>query len=183
MHVAQKDRSRSITRLRGHRKFHRRPNPRKTRHGHTPIATPQNGTKRRRHGKSSRHHHKILQPVRQKRTRKKETTILRRQLRQRPPHPRASMFPSIQCTNRLHEEYQQHAVVFSEKAAQRFPPAREEDHVITLKPGAPTTLNCKVYPLTSGESEATKEFLKEHLEKGYIVESNSPYASSFFFRK
>jgi len=44
-------------------------------------------------------------------------------------------------------------------------------------------LNCKVYPLTSGEAEATKEFLKEHLEKGYIIESNSPYASSFFFRK
>src|SRR6266702_2429604 len=81
------------------------------------------------------------------------------------------------------KEYQHHAVVFLEKAAQRFPPACEEDHVITLKPGAPTTLNCKVYPLTSGEAEATKEFLKEHLEKGYIVESNSPYASSFFFRK
>ncbi len=67
--------------------------------------------------------------------------------------------------------------------AQCFPPAHEEDHIITLKPGAPTTLNCKVYPLTSGEAEATKEFLKEHLEKGYIIESNSPYALSFFFRK
>ncbi len=68
-------------------------------------------------------------------------------------------------TPEIPEEYQQHAVVFSEKAAQRFPPAREEDHVITLKPGAPTTLNCKVYPLTSGESEATKEFLREHLDQ------------------
>ncbi len=86
-------------------------------------------------------------------------------------------------TPEIPEEYQRHATVFSEKAAQRFPPAREEDHVITLKPGAPTTLNCKVYPLTLGESEAMKEFLREHLEKGYIVESNSPYASSFFFRK
>ncbi len=86
-------------------------------------------------------------------------------------------------TSEIPEEYQRHAVVFSEKAAQQFPPAHEEDHIITLKPGAPTTLNCKVYPLTSGEAEATKEFLKEHLEKGYIVESNSPYASSFFFRK
>ncbi len=86
-------------------------------------------------------------------------------------------------TPEIPEEYQRHATVFSEKAAQRFPLAREEDHIITLKPRAPTTLNCKVYPLTLGESEATKEFLREHLEKGYIVESNSPYASSFFFRK
>ncbi len=86
-------------------------------------------------------------------------------------------------TPEISEEYQQHAVVFSEKAAQCFPLACDEDHVITLKPSAPTPLNCKVYPLTSGESEVTKEFLREHLEKGYIVESNSPYASSFFFRK
>ena len=85
-------------------------------------------------------------------------------------------------TPEIPEEYQRHAVIFLEKADQHFPPAHEEDHVITLKPGAPTTF-CKVYPLTSEEAEATKEFLKEHLEKGYIVESNSPYASSFFFRK
>src|ERR1700689_301414 len=94
------------------------------------------------------------------------------------------------CTTTIQEEptpaippeYTRHEVVFSEKASQRFPPAREEDHVITLKPDAPTTLNCKVYPLTPKESEATKEFLKEHLEKNYIIESNSPYASSFFFQ-
>ncbi len=86
-------------------------------------------------------------------------------------------------TLEIPEEYQRHAVVFLGKVAQHFPPACEEDHIITLKPSAPTTLNCKVYPLTSVESEATKEFLREHLEKGYIVESNSPYASSFFFRK
>jgi len=86
-------------------------------------------------------------------------------------------------TPEIPEEYQQHAVIFLEEAAQHFPLAHKEDHVITLKPGAPTTLNCKVYPLTSGEADATKEFLREHLEMGYIVESNSPYASSFFFRK
>jgi hypothetical protein len=80
-------------------------------------------------------------------------------------------------------EYQSHATVFSEKAAQRFPPAREDDHAINLRPDAPATINCKVYPLTPAEEEVTKEFIKEHLEKGYIVESNSPYASSFFFVK
>ena len=32
------------------------------------------------------------------------------------------------------------------------------------------------------EAEATKEFIDKHVKKGYIVESNSLYASPFFFR-
>ncbi len=35
-------------------------------------------------------------------------------------------------TPEIPEEYQRHAVVFSEEAAQRFPPAREEDHVCRI---------------------------------------------------
>ena len=79
--------------------------------------------------------------------------------------------------------YHRHAQVFNEKVSFCFPPAREEDHAITLKPGAPSELQCKVYPLTAAEEEATRVFINEHLEKGYITESNSPYASPFFFRK
>src|SRR6201996_8448676 len=78
--------------------------------------------------------------------------------------------------------YHRHAKVFDEKASQRFPPACEEDHVIQLKPDAPPSLNCKVYPQTKAEAEATKEFIDDHVKKGYIVESNSPYASPFCFR-
>jgi hypothetical protein len=81
------------------------------------------------------------------------------------------------------EEYRHHAQVFSEEASQRFPPAQQEDHVITLKPDAPLTFDCKVYAQTLAEEEATKRFIDEHLKKGYIVESNSQYASPFFFRK
>lgn len=79
--------------------------------------------------------------------------------------------------------YHQHAKVFSKEAAKRFPPQRDEDHVITLKPDVPDTLNCKVYAQTAAEEEATRLFINEHLEKGYIEESNSPYALPFFFRK
>jgi hypothetical protein len=78
------------------------------------------------------------------------------------------------------EEYRHHAQVFSEEASQRFPPARQEDHVITLKPDAPPTFDCKVYAQMLAEEEATKKFIDEHLKKGYIVESNSLYASPFF---
>jgi hypothetical protein len=81
------------------------------------------------------------------------------------------------------EEYRHHAQVFSKEASQRFPPARQEDHVITLKPDTPPTFDCKVYAQTLAEEEATKRFIDEHLKKGYIVESNSQYASPFFFRK
>ena len=51
--------------------------------------------------------------------------------------------------------YHQHAQVFDKKASFRFPPAREEDHVITLKPGAPSELQCKVYLQTTAEGDAT----------------------------
>ena len=44
-------------------------------------------------------------------------------------------------------------------------------------------LNCKVYAQTATEEEATRLFINKHLEKGYIEESNSLYASPFFFRK
>jgi hypothetical protein len=43
--------------------------------------------------------------------------------------------------------YQQHARLFSEDAARRFPPSRPEDLVVRLKLGTPDTINCKVYPL------------------------------------
>ena len=46
------------------------------------------------------------------------------------------------------EEYQWHWKVFSEEEAQRFPPKRVDNHAINLKPGAPETIDCKVYPLS-----------------------------------
>jgi hypothetical protein len=79
--------------------------------------------------------------------------------------------------------YHSHRKVFSEAAAQRFPETRPWDHAIDLKPDAPDTLDCKVYPLGPGEQEALKKFLKEHLDKGYVQPSKSPYASPFFFIK
>ncbi len=81
------------------------------------------------------------------------------------------------------EKYQQHARVFSEEAAQRFPPKRPWDHAIELKPETPDVINCKIYPLTQTEDQALVAFLDEQLKKGYIRPSKSPYASPFFFIK
>jgi hypothetical protein len=73
--------------------------------------------------------------------------------------------------------------LFSDEAADRFPPAREWDHAIDLKPGAPDALDCKVYPMTRDEDTALEKFLDEMVAKGYIRPSKSPYASPFFFVK
>jgi hypothetical protein len=83
----------------------------------------------------------------------------------------------------LPKEYQEFARLFSDEAADRFPPSREWDHAIDLKPGAPDALDCKVYPMTRDEDTALEKFLDEMVGKGYIRPSKSPYASPFFFVK
>jgi hypothetical protein len=83
----------------------------------------------------------------------------------------------------LPEEYKEFARLFNDEAADRFPPTREWDHAIDLKPGAPDALDCKVYPMTRDEDTALEKFLDEMVAKGYIRPSKSPYASPFFFVK
>src|ERR1700761_4433881 len=91
--------------------------------------------------------------------------------------------PSLQITTAIPREYQRHAKVFSEQEAQRFPGPRKWDHAIELKKDAPASLPGKIYALTQQERLALTEFIKEHLQKGYIRPSKSPYAAPFFFIK
>ncbi len=79
------------------------------------------------------------------------------------------------------QEYQEFAKVFSEEESKRYPPKRAWDHAIEFKKDAPEAIDCKVYPMNRIEDEAVQKFLTDELEKGYIRESKSPYASSFFF--
>jgi len=80
-------------------------------------------------------------------------------------------------------EYRRHHKVFSEKATQHFPESRIWDHAIELKPGAPSTLPGKIYALSQLELQELAKFVKEHLAKGYIRPSKSPYTTPFFFIK
>jgi hypothetical protein len=80
-------------------------------------------------------------------------------------------------------EYHKFGQVFSEEESQRFPGPRPWDHAIELVPDAPETLDCKTYPLAHGQQELLDQFIDEHLKKGYIRDSSSPYASPFFFVK
>jgi hypothetical protein len=79
-------------------------------------------------------------------------------------------------------QYGEYWEVFSEKAARCFPPSRPDDHAIVLKPGAPDTLDCKIYCQTEEELKVTREFIDDGLAKGYLRESKSPYASPMFYR-
>ena len=81
----------------------------------------------------------------------------------------------------LPEQYHEHWEVFSELAANHFPPECEEDHAIVLKEGAPATIDCKVYRQMETELEATRNFIQDSLTKGYITDSKSPYASGLFY--
>jgi len=80
-------------------------------------------------------------------------------------------------------EYRHHSKVFSEEAVQRFPESRVWDHAIELKPDALSTLPGKIYALSQLELQELAKFVKEHLAKGYIHPSKSPYAAPFFFIK
>ena len=52
---------------------------------------------------------------------------------------------------------------------------------IKLVPGAPAELDCKIYPLNQRELETLHKYLAEELEKGFIVDGNSPYTSPTFY--
>jgi hypothetical protein len=60
-------------------------------------------------------------------------------------------------------EYHKHGKVFSEQASERFPGKRRWDHAIDLKPDAPTSIDCRVYPLAPKEKEEQRKFLKANL--------------------
>ena len=84
---------------------------------------------------------------------------------------------------RVPPQYQQYLKVFSDEESKRFPPERPWDHAINLKEGAPSTLISRNICLSQLEQEELKKFLKEHLARGTIWPSKSPYAAAFFFIK
>jgi hypothetical protein len=78
------------------------------------------------------------------------------------------------------EEYKRHAIVFSEKAAKRFPPSHKENMSIKFIPGAPTNIDCKVYPLNRNETNWLIAQIGKELDMGYIKPGSSPITSPTF---
>jgi hypothetical protein len=78
------------------------------------------------------------------------------------------------------KQYRKHAKAFSEQEASQFPPSREWDHKIPLKPDAPETINTKIYTLPRPGRDATEEWVNKMLKKGFIQISDSPYGHATF---
>ena len=86
-------------------------------------------------------------------------------------------YPSMSA---ILEKYRSFTKVFSEEASHRLPAHRPWDHAINLILGK-TMKNSGIYHLTPSESAALKEYITEHLQKGYIHPSSLSIASPFFF--
>jgi hypothetical protein len=84
---------------------------------------------------------------------------------------------------RIPHQYWMFADVFSDQESKKYPPKRPWDHKIKLKLGAPATLISKTIKLSATEQEELQKFINEHLERGTIRRSKSPYVASFFFIK
>jgi RNase H-like domain found in reverse transcriptase/Reverse transcriptase (RNA-dependent DNA polymerase) len=79
------------------------------------------------------------------------------------------------------KRYHRYGRIFQEEASKRFPAPWKWDHAIDLKEDAPSSIDCRIYPLSPKEKEAQHAFIKENLRLKRIRRSKSPYASGFFF--
>src|SRR6266851_2424222 len=86
-------------------------------------------------------------------------------------------------TELVPKEYHRHEKIFSEKESERLPQHGNYDHSIELKPNAPATINCRMYPMSPKEDVELDKFVDENLRLQRIVQTDSPYASGFFFIK
>jgi hypothetical protein len=84
---------------------------------------------------------------------------------------------------KIPEEYRRYEKVFSEEKSQQLPKHTIWDHAIELLSNTPDTLPARLLPLNRMEQEEMQKFVEEHLQRGTIRESWSPYAANFFFIK
>ena len=98
-------------------------------------------------------------------------------------HPKPTRDTPEESLEGIPDEYKRHKKVFSELLSQRLPEHTIWDHAIELTPDAPRTLPGRLLPLTQQEIEEVHKFVADHLKRGTIRESWSPYAANFFFVK
>jgi hypothetical protein len=60
-------------------------------------------------------------------------------------------------------QYHKFKKAFLESASEQFPERKKWDHAIDLKEDAPTSLDCRVYPLSQEEKKVQKEFIKTNM--------------------
>jgi hypothetical protein len=63
----------------------------------------------------------------------------------------------------ISKSYHRFKKVFLESASEQFPERKKWDHAINLKDDAPTSLDCRVYPLSPEEKKVQKEFIEMNM--------------------
>ena len=76
--------------------------------------------------------------------------------------------------------YHSYLHLFDKKSSEHFPESRSWDHKIEMKEDFQPKV-FKKYNLSPIEQQEMDKFIDENLAKGYIVPSQSPMASQFFF--
>lgn len=84
--------------------------------------------------------------------------------------------------SKLPEKYADYADVFDERNASLLPEHRPYDCAIELEPGTQPPFG-PIYGLTETELHALKEYVDEHLAKGFIRHSQSPAGAPILFVK
>ena len=89
-----------------------------------------------------------------------------------PPDPKTLLPP----------EFHEFLDVFSRQAADTLPPHRPYDHRIDLHPGKEHGYG-PLYSMSRDELKVLKKYLDDHLRKGFIRPSSSPYSSPVIFAR
>jgi len=84
---------------------------------------------------------------------------------------------------RIPHQYQQYWKVFSDEESKWLPPEQPWNHAIDLKEGVPSMLISRNIHLSQPKQKELQAFIKEHLTRGTIQPSRSPYAATFFIKK
>jgi hypothetical protein len=70
--------------------------------------------------------------------------------------------------NFIPSQYHKFKKAFLESASEQFPERKKWDHAFDLKEDTPTSLDCRVYPLSHKEKKVQKEFIKTNMQLGRI---------------
>ncbi len=81
---------------------------------------------------------------------------------------------------KLSSEYHDYLDVFDRAMADQLPPHRPYDHKIELT-GERTPPRSRLYHMSGYKLQKVKDYLIEHLNKGFISSSSAPYASLILF--
>ena len=94
----------------------------------------------------------------------------------------ATTLSDAEIKARLPPKYHDFLDVFDKAKANILPPHRPYDHKLEFtQEGHQNLPKSRLYPISGYKLQKVKEYLEEHLKKGFIVPSQAPFASPVLF--